>query len=245
MTKSKIFLFLMLAFILGVGSGSFFDISQSAVLMAAIIAVSLVAVFYRRGSRILNFRIAFGAFLVLAFLAGILRFDASESLTKVLTNFNDTNENIELLGSVNGEPQRLTDKQRLIFQVKEIRVPGYAAFTDEKVLITTGLYPEFNYGDLISVEGRAQSPKNFDDFDYVNYLAKDGIFSLVYYPSISEITRTDFLNPAAISAVDNVKISFFRPIFKFKNIFKDSVSRSVAEPNAALLNGILLGSREN
>ena len=235
----------MLAFILGVGSGSFFDISQAAVLMAAIIAVSLVAVFYRRGSRILNFRIAFGAFLALAFLAGILRFDASESLTRVLTNFNDTNENIELLGSVNGEPQRLTDKQRLTFQVKEIRVPGYAAFTDEKVLVTVGLYPEFNYGDLISVEGRTQSPQNFEDFNYINYLAKDGIFSLVYYPKISEITRTDFLNPAAISAFDNVKISLFRPIFKFKNIFKDSVSRTVAEPNAALLNGILLGSREN
>lgn len=245
MTKSKIFLFLMLAFILGVGSGSFFDINRQVVLLAAIAAVSLVAIFYRCGSRVLNFPVAFGAFFILVFLAGILRFDASESLTKVLTNFNDANVKVELLGYVNDEPQRLIDKRRLVLQVKEIRVPGYAVFADEKVLITAGLYPEFNYGDLISVEGRTQSPKNFDDFDYVNYLAKDGIFSLAYYPKISEVTRTDFLNPAAISAVDNVKISIFRPIFKFKNIFKDSVSRSIAEPNAALVNGILLGSREN
>ena len=89
MTKSKIFLFLMLAFILGVGTGSFFNMSREAVLVVAIVSVSLLAVFHRRGSRILNFKIAFGVFLVLAFSAGILRFDASESLTKVLTNFND------------------------------------------------------------------------------------------------------------------------------------------------------------
>ena len=245
MTKSKIFLFLMLAFILGVAGGSFFDISQKAVLIVATIAVSLVAIFYQRGSKILNFPIAFAAFLVLAFSAGVMRFDASESLAKVLTVFNDTEAEIELLGYIESEPQKLIDKQRLLVKVKEIKVPGYTLFTNEKVLAIVNLYPEFRYGDLISVEGKLQSPKNFDDFDYINYLAKDGIFSLVYYPKITEITQSGFLRPGRISFFERMKIAAFRPIFKFKNAFKDSVSRSIAEPNAAFINGLLLGSREN
>lgn len=244
MTRSKVFLFLMLAFIGGVGSGSFFDISQKLVLIIAIVAVLLVAVFYRRSSRILNFPIVFSVFLVLTFSAGILRIEASESLIKVLTNFNDTNVNVELNGYVNDEPQRLIDRQRLVLRVKEIRASGYSIFVNEKILITTGLYPEFEYGDLISVEGKLQSPKNFDDFDYVDYLAKDGIFSLSYYSKIEKISRLEFSESTWVSVFEKFRISFFRQIFRFKNSFENSISRSVAEPNASFVNGILLGSRE-
>jgi len=244
MTKSKIFLFLMMAFILGVGGGSFFDMPQRVVLVVTIIAISLVTIFYRRGSGILSFPVAFGAFLILAFSAGVLRFDVSESLTKVLTNFNDTKASIELRGYINDEPKRLIDKQRLTVQVKEIRAPDYAVFTDEKVLITVDFYPEFEYGDLVSIEGKLQSPKNFDDFDYVNYLAKDRIFSLAYYPKISKITAKDFLSEPT-SKPENLKISLFKNIFRIKKVFEESIERTMAEPNAALINGILLGSREN
>ena len=253
----------MLAFILGVGSGSFFDISQEVFLVIAIIAVSLVAVFYRQGSKTLSFPVAFSAFLILAFSAGVLRFDVSESINKVLTSFNDTNVKVELRGYINDEPQRLIDKQRLTLQVKEIRVPDYvdpvrgrgalralaasngAVFTDEKILTTVNLYQEFQYGDLISIVGILQSPKNFDDFDYINYLAKDGIFSLVYYPKISEISKDAFFRPKEVSIFENLKIGLFKNIFRIKKSFEESIERVIAEPNAALINGILLGSREN
>lgn len=244
MTKSRIFLFFLLAFILGVGSGSFFDVSQKVVLVITIIAVSLVAVFYRRGSRILNFPVAFSAFLILAFSVGVLRFDSAESLSKVLTNFNDINSNVELRGYINDEPERLIDNQRLTLQVKEIRVPGYALFTDEKVLITTNLYPEFEYGDLVLIEGKLQSPKNFKDFDYINYLAKDSIFFLSYYPEIKEISAEDFFEKP-ISKPESLKVSLFNKIFKVKRIFEESIERVITEPNAAFIKGILLGSREN
>lgn len=244
MTKSKVFLFLMIAFILGVASGSFFDILEKLVLIIAIASLSIVVIFYRRGSKILSLPSAFTAFLILAFSAGVLRFDISESTTKILTNFNDNNANIKVYGYINDEPKRLVDKQRLIFQVKEIRASDYVIFTDEKVLITTNLYPEFKYGDFILVEGELQNPNNFDDFDYINYLAKDGIFSLVYYPKISEIARNDFLRPKEISFFENLKIGLFKNIFRAKKAFEGSVERIIAEPNAALINGILLGSRE-
>ncbi|MEK7203549.1 MAG: ComEC/Rec2 family competence protein [Patescibacteria group bacterium] len=256
MTKSKIFLYLMLAFILGVGSGSFFDISSQVVLVIAIIVVSLVAVFYPvRGRGTLRALAASNGvyrrrlivlivLLLVAFTFGVVRFDASESLTRVLTNFNDTNSSVQLSGYINGEPERLIDKQRMVLQVKEIRASDYIISADEKILITINLYPEFEYGDFILMEGKLQSPKNFDDFDYVNYLAKDGIFSLSYYPRISKITQNGFSDDK-ISILEKIKISMFTQIFRFKNAFKDSISRSIAEPNASFIEGVLLGSRES
>ena len=265
MTKSKIFLFLMISFILGVASGSFFDISEELALIIIIICLIVIIVFYpirgrgalralaasngagRRGSRILNFKYAFLAFLILAFSAGVLRFDISESSTKVLVNFNDNNGNIQLLGHINDEPQRLIDKQRFIFKVKEIRASDYTIFTNEKVLITANLYPEFQYGDFISMEGKLQSPKNFDDFNYINYLAKDGIFSLSYYPEIKKITQKDFSFAfgGSTRGGENLKISLFKNIFRIKKVFEESIEKSISEPNAALIKGILLGSRQD
>ena len=236
---------LMFGFILGVGAGSFFDISQRAILILAIIATLFLTVFYRRGSRILNSKIAFAAVVALFFLAGLLRFEVLESQSKILTNFNDINADIKILGYVNDEPQRLIDKQRLVVQVKEARVPGYAVFMDEKVLITANLYPEFEYGDFILVEGKIQSPKKFDnDFDYAAYLAKDSIFSLSYYPRIVEISKAEFLREP-MSKAESLKISLFRKIFAFKKDFEESIEKAVAEPNASLINGLLLGSRES
>ena len=221
---------MLLAFIVGVASGSFFDVSERFVLTAVIFALILLAVFYRRGSKKKNFRITFAVFLFIAFVFGIMRFDASESSTKALTTFNDSDIEVVLSGQVADEPQRLSDKQRLVFQAKEIAASGYSLNVNEKVLITTNLYPEYEYGDLLSVRGKLQSPKSFDDFDYAAYLAKDSIFSLSYYPKIEKTREVSF--------------SFFRGIFKAKRVFEDSVSRSIAEPNASFINGILLGSRE-
>ncbi len=51
MHRSQIFFYILLSFICGVFAGSFFSISQNAVLIAAIICALLIAVFYRRGSR--------------------------------------------------------------------------------------------------------------------------------------------------------------------------------------------------
>lgn len=230
MTSSRIFLFLLLAFIIGVASGSFFDISESFVLAAVVIVLIITVIFYKRGSRMKNFKVAFASFLFIAFVFGVLRFDASESSTKAMTIFNDSGVEVVLSGQVIDEPQRLSDKQRLVVRAKEIIASEYSFAIDEKVLVATNLYPEYEYGDLLEVEGKLVAPQKFDDFDYAAYLAKDSIFSLLYYPKIDK--------------TGEASLSLFRKIFQAKRSFQDSVSRSIAEPNASFLNGILLGSRE-
>jgi hypothetical protein len=51
-----------------------------------------------------------------------------------------------------------------------------------KGLVSTDLYPEIKYGDLIKINGKLEKPENFingsasSSFDYISYLAKDDIF---------------------------------------------------------------------
>ena len=131
MHRSQIFFYILLSFILGIFAGSFFDISKNVVLIAAVVCALLIAVFYRRGSRLLNPRLAFVAFLTLFFLAGILRFNTVNSKTHNLQKFAEAQENVidpqnrhpikvAVYGYITSEPEVSGDKQRLVFFAKQL-----------------------------------------------------------------------------------------------------------------------------
>lgn len=220
---------------------------RNAVLIAAIICALFIAVFYRRGSRLLNPRLALAAFLALFFLAGILRFNTVDSKTHNLQKFAEAQENVvdpqnrhpikvTIYGYVTDEPQVSGDKQRLVVYAKQLRAGQYLIDLQDKVLITTGLYPQYRYGEQLKIYGQTRRPENFNDFDYIGYLAKGGIFTTIFYPEI-EPTSFEF------SFVERIKTSFLGKIFAIKGAFEKSIARSVSEPNAAFIDGILLGSR--
>ena len=248
MHRSQIFFYILLAFIGGVFAGSFFSISKNAVLIAAIICAVLIAIFYRRGSRLLNINLALAAFLTLFFLAGVLRYNTVYSKTHHLQKFAEARQNVvdpqnkhpikvTLLGYIASEPEISGDKQRFAFYAKQLNAPPYIIETNERVLVTTVLYPRHQYGDTIKVYGNIKLPENFNDFDYKAYLAKDAVFTVMFYPEITD------LPDLVVEPLSKIKIAIFRKIFAFKNAFESSVGRSIAEPNAAFISGILLGSR--
>ena|SRR3989344_821116 len=247
MHKSQIFFFILLSFILGVFAGSFFSISKNTALVAAIICALLIAVFYRRDSRLLNPRLALAAFLTLFFLAGILRFNSVDSQTHNLQKFVEAQENVidpqnkhpirvTLYGYLSSEPETSGDKQRLVFFAKQLQAGSYVIDLKEKVMLTTQMYPQYKYGDELKVYGQIKKPENFSEFDYAAYLAKEGVFTTMFYPEIEPVGLK-------ISFIEGVKVGLFKKVFALKGAFENSISRSVSEPNAAFINGILLGSR--
>ena len=251
MHRSQIFFYILLSFILGIFAGSFFDISKNVVLIAAVVCALLIAVFYRRGSRLLNPRLAFVAFLTLFFLAGILRFNTVNSKTHNLQKFAEAQENVidpqnrhpikvAVYGYITSEPEVSGDKQRFVFFAKQLSADPYVITLDDKILVTTQLYPQYRYGDKLKIYGQVKKPENFSDFDYIAYLAKDNVFTTMFYP---EITSSTYLVAEPLSRYEKAKISIFKKIFAVKNAFEKSIARSVSEPNAAFINGILLGSR--
>ena len=245
--KSRIFFYSLLAFAGGIFAGSFFDILKTIVLAAALVCVLLIAIFFRKGSRLVNFKITLASFLVIFFLLGIARYNAVHSKQLTLTKIAEASAQlidpakkhpikIALYGYVSGEPVAKGDKQQFVFFAKEMDALSRRIKINERVLVTARPYPKYEYGQNLKVYGEIKLPQNSEDFDYKSYLAKDDIFTVSYYPEISQGN----LN---FSPYEKLKIGFFSVIFKVKNAFESSINRSVHEPNSAFINGILLGSR--
>ena len=255
MHRSQIFFYILLAFVGGVFAGSFFDVSKNFVLIAATICAALIAIFYRRGSRLLNPRIALAAFLTLFFLAGILRFNSVNSRTHILQKFAEAQENVvdpqnkhpikvTLYGYIDDEPDPRGANQQLVFRAKELSAPPYLIKTDERVFITSQLYPEYRYGQALKIYGNLRQPENFaEDFDYRAYLAKSSIYTVMGFPEITDRTQNSEELNLKLTFWEKIKIPIFEKIFTVKNIFEKSLGRSVGEPNASFIGGILLGSR--
>lgn len=272
--KSRIFFYSLLAFCGGIFAGSFFDIPKTVVLAAALVCVVLIAIFFRKGSRLVNFKITLAAFLVIFFLLGVSRYNAVHSRQQNLTKIaeaaaglvdpqNKHPIKVALYGYVDDEPVTKGDKQQFVFFVKEMDALSRRIKIDERILITSRPYPNYEYGQTLKVFGEIKLPQNFEDFDpvrnlvsngagsaattalgrpasngvdYRSYLAKDDIFTVSYYPEISQ-------SDLRLGSFERLRIGFSRAIFRVKNTFETSIDRSIHEPNAAFINGILLGSR--
>lgn len=109
--------------------------------------------------------------------------------------------------------------------------------TAGQILITTNLYPEYNYGDFIKVSGELAPPPKIDGFDYDNYLARYDIYSVMYYPKIS------LVNSATGTSNLNWPQKSYQILMKLKWRLKEIIDSNLPEPEAGLANALLLGYR--
>jgi len=218
MTKSKIFLCLCLSFIGGIFLSSFFGISQLFLLVFLISGLILISVFWRYK------RIAVVGFCVLFLVFGIWRHQVEESkiADNELRKHNDK-EAVTFYGVVAKEPDFRETITRLL-----VEVDGLGG----KVLITTNRYPEYRYGDRLQVAGNLESPPVFEDFNYRDYLKKDGIYSVMSWPEI-KLEGSGFGNPAT------------KLLLSFKNRFQETARTFVSSPQEGILEALLFGNENN
>ena len=100
------------------------------------------------------------------------------------------------------------------------------------MLVTVPRYPEYNYGDLVSITGELQTPPRLDDFDYKGYLAHQGIYATMYYPRIEVLEGGHGFPPLAW-------------IYDLRGSLANTLAEVLPEPQASLAQGILLGLRGN
>lgn len=122
------------------------------------------------------------------------------------------------------EPDVRSDSQKLTVEINSSNLPK------EKVLITTDRYPEFNYGDKLYVKGELQKPAVFKDFNYREYLAKERIYSTMYWPLLK---KTD-------SGYGN---SLYSQILSLKSRLRDSIYRNLSPPQSSILGALILGDK--
>ena len=63
-----------------------------------------------------------------------------------------------------------------------------------KIMVSVDFYPEWRYGDYVELTGVLKKPKNFTtesgrEFNYVSYLAKDGIYYEVARPRLELVSH--------------------------------------------------------
>jgi competence protein ComEC len=73
-----------------------------------------------------------------------------------------------------------------------------------------------------------ETPAVFDDFNYKNYLKKDGIYSVIYYPEVELLNRKSYRDPVSI-------------IFDFKDRLRQVIYRFLSPPQSEILGGMILG----
>jgi competence protein ComEC len=98
------------------------------------------------------------------------------------------------------------------------------------VLIQAPPFTDLRYGDRLRVEGKLQTPVNLSEFDYREYLARQGVYSAMYRPSLTVLARDQGFAPLGW-------------LYAFKARAKNVIAQTlgVPEPQASLLTGILLG----
>lgn len=142
------------------------------------------------------------------------------------------NQKVEFSGLIVDEPDTRENNQKLVV----LLAPQSLAFGSQtKILVTVSLGEDFKYGDEINVKGKLEKPENFitdtgKEFDYINYLKKDGIYYLVNYADARIISR------------DNGNIIKSKS-FSFKEKFLEKINFSITEPESLLMGGLILGEK--
>lgn len=225
------------SFIIGVFLGDIIPWGYPLALLFVIVAVAYSFVGgvspYRR------YRLLIPLVLIVA-AGGVMRMSTSSYLadTHILDPF--MGERIELRGIVITEPDMREEYTNIVLEAHELsqRSTRYQFDTPVRVLVRTPMYPVFRYGDEVTTSGEITLPKNIPQtkgrkmFNYRAFLAKDGIYYQMFFPSVMLLTH----------GRGNI---VYEKLFALKESFVSTVAQRIPEPEASLGNGILLGAKQS
>ena len=170
---------------------------------------------------------------LLAFFGGALyaRSSLPADNADYLSFYNDTGT-LTMQGSVSQDPDVRDKNTRLRLSDIEIDTgDGWQAVQGD-ALVFVQRYPQYSYGDRLRLSGRLDTPPQLEDFDYADYLSHEGVYATILYPQI-EVTASG---------------QGFLPLqwlYSFRNDLAHTLSQVLAEPQASLAQGIVLGIRGN
>ncbi|MDR3576731.1 MAG: ComEC/Rec2 family competence protein [Anaerolineaceae bacterium] len=147
--------------------------------------------------------------------------------------YNDKGK-VSLTGVVALPPQQANGAVRLRVDAADLTLldgatsSGKAIPVHGSVLVNVASGSAWNYGDMLVLTGLMVTPATEQDTSYRDYLARQGILSTMELP---QIVRT---KTGAGSA-------FMAAVYHFQQYAYQIVNQLFPQPDAALLNGILLG----
>jgi len=229
----------IISFTLGIGIRSLISINYFVIAFLILLTgvFFVYGIFLKISSSTQFFKIVlFGSFIISFFALGIIHYQISDLKRGDSALDIRIGEAITLEGFVVSEPDERENNVRLTIQFEKL-YGDKVVEVQGKGIITTDFYPAFSYGDRLKLTGTLKKPENFEndlgrEFNYVEFLAKDGIFYQMFRPKIEliESEQGGFIK---------------RNIFAFKGAFLNKIKKVVPEPASSLSGGLLLGTKQS
>ena len=230
--RDRVFYTICFGFLFGVLLRSFIFVNIYFVVLSGIISFSLLIFFVliaKSDWACLRRQGILVSIFVLAFSFGIFRFHQVDVPTPNVFE-SRVNQKIFLSGEIVDEPSIKENNQQLIVETQ-------AGKDKTEILLTTGLETDYKYGDEINFSGKLEKPENFitdtgKEFDYVNYLRKDGVLYVMGYPKIEIVSRGNgnFIQNA---------------LFSIKEKFLEKMNFAINAPENLLMGGLILGEKSS
>ncbi len=120
-------------------------------------------------------------------------------------------------GVVKEEPVLRDNSTRVVFEHEEGRA-----------LLYTEYYADYRYGDVLKTKGDFVKP---EPEEYANYLKKEGIYHLSFFPEIEK--------------KGSKGSAFYRALFSLKEMGRRNLQRSIPPPQLFLSEAMVLGERDS
>ncbi|MEK7167075.1 MAG: ComEC/Rec2 family competence protein [Patescibacteria group bacterium] len=275
MRKSKIFLFICLAFISGIFISPYIKIPSNILEGIFIFGIFwIIFLWPRENEKILswnknkffNIKMTIIGFCFLSLIFGIFYFQKSFSKQYALQIYNDTKQEIILKGIVINDLGNKKNSKKIIFEVHEILNQNVKLIKEKILLHLSPFASDYQYGDELKIKTKLTTPFNSKEFSYKNYLSKYNINSIAYYPKIYPVPSCGILAPTGkISSYslssqqvaghsERCGIEFLaknkgnyiqKNLFFIKNKFKEKIIDTLSFPESSFLTGLLIGDQKN
>ncbi len=229
----RIFYAICFGFIFGVFLRSFLFVNLYFVILFCVISFALFLFFLVTSSKPGEGRSYFNKWRIiisifaLAFFLGIFRFHTTDISTPGIFE-SQVDQRASFSGIVVDEPDIRENNQKLTIETQ-------IGKEKTRILATVNFGTDFKYGYEVELSGKLERPENFitdqgKDFDYINYLKKDGIFYVMNYADAEIISR---------GHGNLIKSA----LFFIKEKFLEKMNLAVHGSESLLMGGLILGEK--
>jgi competence protein ComEC len=169
--------------------------------------------------------------LLIAFSVGFLRYQTAQiPITREQVGWYNNSGLVTLVGKVTAPSVKSDRVSQVRLQVQRLFLSDNQEITpiSGMVLLWVPKNAEYDYGDFIQAQGKLIIPFENSEFSYKDYLARQGIFSLVPYPKIILIQK-------------NTGSPIFEKIYALREKADQTLHQLFPMPEASVFAGILLG----
>lgn len=219
-------LWLAIAWICGIALGSSPQPSTLEWIVLGLLSLLAVVAFRKRN----HYRLIFVCVCLVA--AGAVRYKSAQPDLGPgsLAAYNDTSHRIKLTGVIVSSPEIRQTYTALRVRADTLgeSAGGLQRPVNGVVLVNADRLIEWSYGDSVVAMGALETPPVFETFSYKDFLARQGIYSVMPTASVSRLA-TGQGNP------------MLQVIFAFRRSALKTLHSLYPDPESSLLAGILLG----